>query len=68
VKKSLDFLKQLLYAPMPSGFEQPVQKVWRKYTPQYAEKVDYDLEDVKNTIILLIQFTKRLAMELDIRL
>jgi tetrahedral aminopeptidase len=40
---SLDFLKLLLSAPSPSGYEQPAQIVWREYTSQYSEKIDYDL-------------------------
>jgi tetrahedral aminopeptidase len=40
---SLDFLKQLLAAPSPSGYEQPAQLIWRKYTKAYAESMDSDL-------------------------
>ena len=36
-KKSLEFLKRILASPSPSGYEQPVQKIWRKYTAQFAE-------------------------------
>ncbi|MFC1490140.1 M42 family metallopeptidase [Candidatus Latescibacterota bacterium] len=36
-KNSLDFLKSMLTSPSPSGYEQPVQKVWREYVKEYAE-------------------------------
>ena len=36
-KKSLDFLKSILSSPSPSGYEQPVQKLWSEYTKQFAE-------------------------------
>lgn len=40
---SLSFLKELLAAPSPSGFEQPAQKVWRRYMEQYAGRVTTDM-------------------------
>lgn len=46
-KKSLDFLKSILASPSPSGFEQPVQKLWREYVQPFA-KVHTDLHG--NTI------------------
>ncbi|MBN1290494.1 MAG: M42 family metallopeptidase [Candidatus Latescibacteria bacterium] len=36
-KKSLDFLKRILASPSPSGYEQPVQKIWTEYTEEYAD-------------------------------
>ena len=41
-KKSLEFLKTMIAAPSPSGFEQPAMKVWRQYTSQFADKVWWD--------------------------
>ncbi len=42
-KKSLAFLKALLEAPSPSGFEQPAQKVWREYVGSYADRIETDV-------------------------
>lgn len=42
-ERSLAFLKDLLAAPSPSGFEQPAQKVWRAYMAQYADRVTTDM-------------------------
>lgn len=42
-KASLDFLKDLLEQPSPSGFEQPVQKVWRRQMKRYADEVYTDV-------------------------
>lgn len=42
-KASLDFLKALLEAPSPSGFEQPVQGVWRRQMKRYADEVYTDV-------------------------
>ncbi|MCA9734400.1 M42 family metallopeptidase [candidate division KSB1 bacterium] len=39
---SLTFLKNLLDAPSPSGFEQPVAEVWRKYVHTFADAVERD--------------------------
>jgi tetrahedral aminopeptidase len=36
-KKSLDFLKSILSSPSPSGYEQPVQKIWSEYTKKFAD-------------------------------
>ncbi|MCE5250070.1 M42 family metallopeptidase [bacterium] len=36
-KKSLDFLKHILSSPSPSGYEQPVQQLWRDYTKLFAD-------------------------------
>ncbi len=42
-KKSLAFLKSMLAAPSPSGYEQPVQRLWRKYVGEFADEVTTDL-------------------------
>lgn len=42
-ERSLAFLKDLLAAPSPSGFEQPAQKVWREYMAPYADRITTDL-------------------------
>lgn len=42
-KASLDFLKALLEVPSPSGFEQPVQEVWRRQMRRYADEVRTDV-------------------------
>ena len=40
--KSLRFLKSLLHAPSPSGYEQPVQKVVREFASEFADvKTDW---------------------------
>ena len=39
---ALQFLKDLLVAPSPSGYEQPVQAVVRRYAGQFAETVTTD--------------------------
>ncbi|MFC1539605.1 M42 family metallopeptidase [Candidatus Latescibacterota bacterium] len=36
-KNALDFLKNLLKSPSPSGYEQPVQKLWRDYVKSFAK-------------------------------
>ncbi len=36
-KKSHEFLKSILSSPSPSGYEQPVQKLWREYVGEYAD-------------------------------
>jgi tetrahedral aminopeptidase len=41
-KESFDFLKSILASPSPSGYEQPVQKLWREYTTPFADKVETD--------------------------
>ncbi len=40
---SLAFLKDLIDAPSPSGYEQPAQAVWRRYMQGYAERVTTDV-------------------------
>jgi len=36
-KKQLDFLKRMLSSPSPSGYEQPVQRIWCEYTGKFAD-------------------------------
>ena len=41
-QESLDFLKELLTTPTPSGFESKGQKVWCDYVRQFADEVTTD--------------------------
>jgi len=41
-EESLSFLKALLEAPSPSGYEQPAQRVWRDYVSSFADTVTSD--------------------------
>ena len=41
-KESLEFLKQLMTTPSPSGYESKTQKIWCKYVGQYADEVRTD--------------------------
>ena len=40
---ALDFFRELLKAPSPSGYEQPAQDVVRKYVESFADEVATDL-------------------------
>ena len=40
--ESLDFLKQLLTTPTPSGYESPGQRIWCEYARRYADEVHTD--------------------------
>jgi endoglucanase len=42
-EQSLEFLKTLIEAPSPSGFEQPAQRVVREYIAPFAEEVRTDV-------------------------
>ncbi len=42
-KESLKFLKDLISAPSPSGFEEPAAEVYRAYTGTLADKVHTDV-------------------------
>ena len=42
-KAALEFLKELLAAPSPSGYEGPVRAVWKKEAGRFAESVRVDL-------------------------
>ena len=39
---SLQFLKDLLHAPSPSGYERPVQDVVRRFAKGFADDVKTD--------------------------
>jgi endoglucanase len=41
-KESLEFLKELLAAPTPSGYESPGQRIWCQYARQVADEVRTD--------------------------
>ena len=41
--ESLAFLRELLEAPSPSGYEQPVQEIWRRRTAPLVDRVHRDL-------------------------
>lgn len=41
-KESLEFLKQLLGTPSPSGSEQAIQRIWCEYARQFADEVRTD--------------------------
>lgn len=42
-QSSIDFLKNLIKAPSPSGFEAPAQKVFKEYVKKYADEVKTDV-------------------------
>ncbi len=42
-RESRSFLKKMLAAPSPSGYEQPVQRVWREYVGAFADGVTTDV-------------------------
>ena len=42
LESQLQFLKQLLAAPSPSGYERPVQEVIRRYAGEFADEVRTD--------------------------
>jgi len=42
-QESLDFLRNMLEKPSPSGYEQPVQEMWRTYTLAFADNVHTDV-------------------------
>jgi putative aminopeptidase FrvX len=42
-ERSLEFLKALVTAPSPSGFEHDVAKLYRDYAGQYADRVTTDV-------------------------
>lgn len=41
--QSLDFLKAVVTTPSPSGFEQPVARVYREYVSPFANKITTDV-------------------------
>ncbi len=42
-KELKEFLKKLVLAPSPSGFEQPAQEVYRNFVKDYADEVKTDV-------------------------
>ena len=42
-KESLDFIKKLLNTPSPSGFEEKIQKVCRRYAEPYVDEIYKDV-------------------------
>lgn len=40
--ESFDFLKRILASPSPSGYEQPVQRLWREYAGAFTGDVNTD--------------------------
>lgn len=40
---SLEFLKAIVNAPSPSGYEEPAAEVYRAYTGQFADKIHTDV-------------------------
>jgi len=42
-QESLDFLKEIVNVPSPSGFEEPAAEVYRNYTGTFADKVHTDV-------------------------
>lgn len=50
-KESVNFLRALIAAPSPSGFEGPAQKIWKERTSSFADEVKVDVHG--NTIAVL---------------
>ena len=42
-ESTLHFLKKLVETPSPSGYEQPVQRLFREYTSGIADEVETDI-------------------------
>jgi len=49
-KESLVFLKALVTAPTPSGYESAGQKIWCDYARQYADQVRTDAYAIWNKL------------------
>ncbi|MBI5778682.1 MAG: M42 family metallopeptidase [Planctomycetes bacterium] len=41
--KSLNFLKELVNSPSPSGYEQPTQEIWCKYVRPFVDEIKKDV-------------------------
>jgi endoglucanase len=41
--KSLNFLKELVNSPSPSGYEQPAQHIWCKYVRPFVDEIKKDV-------------------------
>ena len=50
-KESVNFLRELIAAPSPSGFEGPAQRIWKDRTSPFADEVKVDVHG--NTIAVL---------------
>ncbi len=59
-KDSIDFLKELVETPSPSGFERGAQEVWRRYVSQFADRVESDVQG--NSIAVLNEKGKPTVM------
>ena len=59
-KESKDFLYELLMAPSPTGFEEPIQRVVRKRMKPYADTITTDLHG--NVIVGINTKAKRRVM------
>jgi endoglucanase len=49
--ESLQFLKQVVNAPSPSGYEQEAAEVYRSYTSAFADRVDTDVHGNVSAIL-----------------
>ncbi|MFK7777892.1 MAG: M42 family metallopeptidase [Gimesia sp.] len=58
--QSLDFLKNLLHSPAPSGYEGPIQEVVREYVGSFADEVKTDIHG--NVIATVNPDAKRRVM------
>jgi endoglucanase len=57
--KNLNFLKELVSAPSPSGFEAPAQKIVRKYLAPHADEI---VSDVTGNLIAVKNGSGRLKV------
>ena len=65
-RTSQNFLKSLLEAPSPSGYEQPAAKIWREYVKKHVDKLTGDVHG--NSVAVLnpkAKFTFMLAGHID---
>lgn len=58
--QSLDFLKNLLHSPAPSGYERPIQEVVREFVGTFADEITTDLHG--NVIAAINPNAKRRVM------
>ena len=42
IDKALEFFKNILETPSPSGYEQPVQNIVRAYVSEFADTIEND--------------------------
>ena len=45
-KESLEFLKEIVSMPLPSGYERGAQEIWMKYAKEFADETHYDKHSV----------------------